>query len=60
MNGSVITPMNWFMALNVVCCEPVPISPETCVSPAGVSAPNASGMPPVVLKKLVMALPTFC
>ena len=31
-----------------------------CVSPAGVSAPNTNGMPPVVLKKLVNALATFC
>ena len=46
-------PMNWFMALNVVCCEPVAVSPEACVSPAGVSALNTSGMPPVLLKKLV-------
>ena len=60
MNGSVITPMNWFIALKVVCCDPAAVSPETCVSPAAVSAPNTSGMPPVVLKKLISALPTFC
>ena len=53
MNGSVITPMNWFIALNVVCCDPVAVSPEICVSPAGVSPPNTIGMPPVVLKKLI-------
>ena len=60
MNGSVISPMNMFIALNVVCCEPVAASPETCVRPAGVSVPNTSGMPPVVLKKLISALATFC
>jgi hypothetical protein len=52
--------MNWFMALKVDCCEPVPISPEACVSPPGVSVPNTSGMPPVELKKLISALATAC
>ena len=52
--------MNRFIASKVVCCEPVASSPETCVRPAGVSAPNTIGMPPVVLKKLVSALATFC
>ena len=52
MNGSVITPMNWLMALNVVCCEPVAVSPETCVRPAGVSAPNTIGMPPVRVEEV--------
>ena len=60
MNGSVSTPMNWFIASKVVCCEPVAVSPETCVRPAGVSPPNTSGMPPLVLKKLMSALATFC
>jgi hypothetical protein len=60
MNGSVITPMNWPIASNVVCCDPVAVSPAICVSPAGVSPPNAIGMLPLVLKKLLMALPTFC
>ena len=39
MNGSVITPMNWLIALNVVCCKPVASSPEACVSPAAFSVP---------------------
>jgi hypothetical protein len=52
--------MNWVIASNVVCCDPVATSPDTCVSPCGDSAPNASGMPPVVLKKLVSVLPTLC
>ena len=52
--------MNRFIASNVVCCEPVASSPEACVKPAGVNVPKTIGMPPVVLKKLVSALPTFC
>ena len=52
--------MNWVIALKVVCCEPVPSSPDACVRPTGVSAPNTKGMPPVVLKKPTSALPTFC
>ena len=52
--------MNRPIALNVVCCDPVATSPDTCDRPAGVSAPNTIGMPPVVLKKLVNALATFC
>ena len=59
-DGSVITFMNCVIALKVVCCEPVAASPEACVSPAGVNAPNTSGMPPVALKNLVSALATFC
>jgi len=60
INGSVITPMNMFIASKVVCCDPVAISPEACARAAGVSAPNTIGMPPVALKKPVSALPTFC
>jgi hypothetical protein len=45
--------MNWFMALKLVCCEPVAPSPEAWVRPAGVSAPNAPGMPPLALKELI-------
>lgn len=60
MNGSVITPMNRFIALNVACWVPVPSSPETCVSPCGDSAPNANGIPPVLLKKLVSVVATAC
>ena len=60
MNGSVITPMNRFIASNVACCVPVRSSPETCVSPCGDSAPNASGMPPVLLKKFDQRVATFC
>jgi hypothetical protein len=56
--GSVITPMNCVMASNVVCCEAVPVSPDTCVRPDGVRTPNAMGMPPVALKKFTSALPT--
>ena len=41
MNGSVSTPMNWFMASNVACCEPVAGSPEACVSWFGDSSANA-------------------
>ena len=44
--------MNWFIASNVVCCDPVAVSPETCVSPAGVSPPNTSGMPPVRVEEI--------
>ena len=51
MNGSVKRPRNMFIASKVVCCEPVASSPEACVRPAGVSSPNTSGMPPVVLKR---------
>ena len=50
--------MNWFMALNVVCCEPVADSPEAWDRPLAFSEKNAAGMPPVELKKLVSALPT--
>ena len=60
MKGSVKSPMNRFIASKVVCCEPVATSPEACVSPAGVSDPNTMGMLPLVLKKLVNALATFC
>src|ERR1700761_8268419 len=60
MKGSVSNPMNRLMALNVACCDPVAVSPETCVNPAGVRLPNTIGMPPVALKKLVIALPTDC
>ena len=59
MNGSVSTPMNWFIALKVVCCEPVRDLAGDLRQPAGVSVPNTSGMPPVVLKKLISALATF-
>src|ERR1700722_5617171 len=59
-NGSVIRPMNCVMALNVVCCVPVAVSPAAWDRPAGVSGPNTSEIPPVVLKKLVSVLPTFC
>ncbi len=38
---------------------PVVASPETCVSPCDDSAPNASGMPPVVLKKFTSVLATL-
>ena len=48
------------MASKVVCCEAVAASPETWVRPAGDSVAKAKGMPPVVLKKLVSALATFC
>ena len=44
--------MNWVIALNVVCCEPVAVSPEACVRPAGVSVPNTSGMPPVRVEEV--------
>ena len=50
--------MNRFIASNVVCCEPVAVSPEACVSPAGDSEPNTMGMPPALLKKLTSAVPT--
>ena len=59
MNGSVITPMNWFMALNVLACEPVAVSPEACDRPAAVSVANTRGMPPVLLKELISALATL-
>ena len=52
--------MNWFMALNVVCCEPVADFARRLGQAAGVSEPNTIGMPPVALKKLVSALATFC
>ncbi len=48
------------MASKVACCDPVASSPETCVRPAGESEAKPTGMPPVVLKKLVSALATFC
>ena len=48
------------MASKVPCCDPVASSPETCVRPAGESEAKASGMPPVLLKKLVSVLATFC
>ena len=32
MNGSVSCPMNMVIALNVLCCTPVAVSPEICVS----------------------------
>src|ERR1700754_716292 len=51
--------MNWVLAWNVVFCPLVPTSPDTCVRPCDVSAPNAIGMWPVELKKLMMALPAF-
>ena len=38
LKGSVIRPMNWVMALNVVCCDPAAVSPEAWVRPADVSA----------------------
>ena len=44
--------MNRFIASKVVCCEPVATSPEACVRPAGVSAPNTSGMPPVRVEEI--------
>ncbi len=50
--------MNWLIASNVVCCDPVAVSPETCVKPFAVKAPNVIGMLPVVLKTLIRALPT--
>ena len=56
MKGSVITPMNWFIAPKVVCCEPVAASPEACDKPFAFNAANTIGMPPVVLKKLIRAL----
>jgi hypothetical protein len=59
LNGSVITPMNCVMASNVVCCVPVAVSPEACVSPAALRPPYTSGMPPLLLKKLISALPTL-
>ncbi len=52
--------MNMFIALKVVCCEPVAVSPAACDNPAGVNAANTIGMPPVALKKFVNALPTAC
>ncbi len=33
MKGSVITPMNCVIALKVVCCDPVAVSPETWRQP---------------------------
>lgn len=51
--------MNWFIALKVVCCEPVAVSPEIWISPAGVSPPNASGIPPLELKKLTIGSAMF-
>ena len=51
-------PMNCVIALKVVCCEPVAVSPEACARPPAVSAPKASGMLPLLLKKLLSALPT--
>ena len=55
-----MTPMNWVIAPNVVCCGALPTSPESCASPEGPSPPNAIGIVPLVLKKLMIALPTFC
>ena len=52
--------MNSVIASKVVCCVPVPVSPEACDNCEGVSAANTEEMPPLVLKKLVSALPTFC
>ena len=60
MNGSVKRPRNRFIASKVVCCEPVATSPEACVRPAGVSPPNTTGMPPLLLKNPTIALATFC
>jgi len=34
--------MNWFMALKVVCCEPVAVSPETCVSALSSGVPDSA------------------
>ncbi|WP_370195232.1 hypothetical protein [Bradyrhizobium ottawaense] len=41
-------PMNWFMALKVVCCAPVAVSPEACVRAPikGVPANANSGLKP--------------
>ena len=38
----------------LVFCTPVASSPDACISPAGVSAPNAIGMPPVLFQRLAM------
>ena len=51
--------MNRFMASKVVCCDPVAVSPDACVSPTGDSEPNTMGMLPVLLKKLTSAVPTL-
>src|ERR1700733_11056944 len=54
LEGSSIVPMNRSIASKVVCCEPVAVSPDACVRPAGVSVPYTAGMPPLVLKELVL------
>jgi len=60
-------PMNRFIASKVVCCEPVADSPEACVSALPRPAPlrpnretNAGGNAPPLLKKVLIALATFC
>jgi uncharacterized protein (DUF1810 family) len=58
--GSVNTFMNCVIALNVVCCDPVALSPEAWLRPDGDSVPNTSGMPPAALKKFVSVLATAC
>ena len=53
MNGSVITPMNWFIALKVDCCDPVAVSPAACDRPF---ADTAGSPTPVALSPLAMTL----
>ncbi len=67
MKGSVSTPMNWFIALKVVCCEPVAVSPEVCDSAAERllpvrpnSATKPGGSAPPLLKKLLSVDATVC
>ena len=67
MNGSVSSPMNRLIALNVVCCDPVATSPEICVSALASAPPEspnrftkAGGRLPPALKALLMLFATFC
>jgi len=51
--------MNCVIALNVVCCEPVAVSPAAWVRPAGVSVAKTMGIPPLLSKKFESAFATF-
>ena len=60
MKGSVSNPRNRFIAVKVACWVPVAVSPEICDRPLGERPAKAAGMLPLVLKKFVSALFTFC
>ena len=52
MKGSVMMPRNCVIALKVVCCEPVALSPEACDRPPGVSVANTNGRLPAVIEEI--------